>query len=205
MYLFSNPGIIMNNQKIFPAAHQYNRYSNILTKVIEDNRVEFERIGVKVGTIGSHSARKGAATLAASGCTVSPSMSSICNRAGWKMGGTRDKYIKYEAAGDQFFGRTLCGLNSLVKEFSTSPPFFDVNAGELASVDHYLRSNIVGGGRIGAKIFEVSRMCFASVVYHQVYLKNKLHAKHRFRANPFMAHLPEVSLFACFFININAY
>jgi hypothetical protein len=81
MYLFSNPGIIMNNQKIFPAAHQYNRYSNILTKVIEENRVEFERIGVKVGTIGSHSARKGAATLAASGCTISPSMSSICNRA----------------------------------------------------------------------------------------------------------------------------
>jgi hypothetical protein len=115
------------------------------------------------------------------------------------MGGTRDKYIKYKAAGDQFLGRTLCGLNSLVKEFSTSPPFFDVNAGELASVDHYLRSNIVGGGRIGAKIFEVSQMCFASVVYHQVYLKNKLHAKHRFQANPFMAHLPEVSLFACFF------
>jgi hypothetical protein len=90
-------------------------------KVITDNQDEFERLGVKVGSIGSHSARKGAATLAASGCTVSPSMASICNWAGWKIGGTRDKYIKYDSAGDQFLGRTLCGLNSLVKEFSTSP------------------------------------------------------------------------------------
>jgi hypothetical protein len=54
--------------------------------VIVDNSDEVERIGVKVGTIGSHSVRKGAATLAASGCTASPSMSLICNRAGWKMG-----------------------------------------------------------------------------------------------------------------------
>jgi hypothetical protein len=77
---------------------------------------------VKVGSIGLHSARKGAVTLAASGCTVSPSMASICNRTGWKMGGTRDKYIKYEAAGDQFLGQTLCGLDSLVKEFSVPPP-----------------------------------------------------------------------------------
>jgi hypothetical protein len=111
---------------------------NILTKVIEENRVTFERIGVKVGTIGSHSARKGAVTLVASSYTVSPSMSSICNRAGWKMGGTRGKCIEYEAAGDQFLRRTLCGLNSLVKEFSTSPPFFDVAVGDLASVGHYL-------------------------------------------------------------------
>jgi hypothetical protein len=169
MYLFSNPGILTNNKKIFPAAHQYNRYSSILTKVIVDNSDEFERIGVKVGTIGSHSARKGAATLAASGCTVSLSMSSICNRAGWKMGGTRDKYIKYESAGDQFLGRTLCGLSSLVKEFSTSPPFFNLGASELASVDHFLWSHLVcvcvcvcvcvwggGGSVVNAKVFEVT-------------------------------------------------
>jgi hypothetical protein len=53
-------------------------------------------------------------------------------------GGTRDKYIKYKLASDQFLGRTLCGLSSLVKEFSTSPPFFNLGASELASVDHFL-------------------------------------------------------------------
>jgi hypothetical protein len=193
MYLFSNPGIIINNKKLFPAEHQYNRYSSILMKVISENQDEFERLGVKVGSIGSHSARKGAATLAASGCTVSPSMASICNRAGWKMGGTRDKYIKYESAGDQFLGRTLCGLNSLVKEFSTSPPFFNVGAGEICNIDSYLRSNAAGGRQMGPKIFEVTRMCLASLVFHHGYLKNKLHSKHRFRSHPFMSHLPEVS------------
>jgi hypothetical protein len=200
MYLFSNPGIIMNNKKLFPADHQYNRYSSILMKVIVENRSEFERLGVKVGSIGSHSARKGAATLAASGCTVSPSMASICNRAGWKMGGTRDKYIKYEAAGDQFLGRTLCGLNSLVKEFSVSPPFFDMNASEVATIDGYMKSNTAGGMQMGPKIFEVTRMCFASLVYHQQYLKDKLHEKHRYRSHPFMMHLPEVSTVVCFFL-----
>ena len=89
VYLLSNPGILMNSPgaRLFPAEFQYNRYSQILGKIISDNREEFERIGVKVGSIGTHSARKGAATLAASGCTVSPSMAAICNRAQWKMGG----------------------------------------------------------------------------------------------------------------------
>jgi hypothetical protein len=94
MYLFSNPGIIINNNKLFPAEHQYNQYSSILMKVITENQDEFERLGVMVGSIGSHSARKGTVTLAANGCTVSPSMTAISNHTGWKMGGTRDKYIK---------------------------------------------------------------------------------------------------------------
>ena len=75
------------------------------------------------GVIGSYSARKEAATLAASGCTVSPSMALICTRAGWKLGGTRDKYIKFENAGDQYLGCVLCELNCLMMEFSVSPPF----------------------------------------------------------------------------------
>jgi len=102
MYFFSHPGVLSNpKNRLFSARFQYNRYAVILNKVIEDNRAEFEQIGVRPGVIGSHSARKGAATLAASGCTVSPSMASICTRAGWKLGGTRDKSIKFENAGDQ--------------------------------------------------------------------------------------------------------
>ena len=58
------------NGKLFPSSHKYNRYSQILNRVICDNAEEFQRIGVTPGKIGTHSARKGAATLAASGCTV---------------------------------------------------------------------------------------------------------------------------------------
>ena len=191
LYLVNNPGLLVENGKLFAGEHQYNRYSQILNLTIKNNEDEFKRIGVKVSQIGTHSARKGAATLAASGCTVSPSMSAICTRAGWAMGGTRDKYIKYESAGDQFLGRTLCGLNSLVKEFSISPPFFDMNEDELTQVDQHIRSHIVGGGTCTASVFEVLRMGFASIVYHKNYLVRHLHIEHRFRSHPFFCHMPE--------------
>ena len=116
---------------------------------------EFAKIGAKARTVGTHSACKGAATLVASGCTISPSMASIYTRAGWTLGGTRDKYIKYESAGDQFLGRTVCGLNSLVKEFSTSPPFFNMNDGGLGQVDHLIRTHIIGAGYVSIAMFEV--------------------------------------------------
>jgi hypothetical protein len=188
VYLMSNPGILESRTgaRLFPADFQYNRYSQILARVISENKEEFERIGVKVGSIGTHSARKGAATMAASGCTISPSMASICNRAQWKMGGTRDKYIKYENAGDQFLGRTLTGLNSLQKEFSISPPFFNTEAGELAAIDELLRTHVVGGGTISSALFEVLRMCFASVVYHHEFMLAHLNEYNRFRSHPLM-------------------
>ena len=86
-YLFTNPGILQENRKLFPAKNQYNRYSQLLQRIIKENEEEFGRLGVTASSIGTHSARKGAATLAASGCTIAPSMASICNRAGWKLGG----------------------------------------------------------------------------------------------------------------------
>ena len=155
LYLVNNPGLLVSNGKLLAGDHQYNRYSQILNDTIKKHEAEFARIGVKVGTIGSHSARKGAATVAANGCTISPSMASICTRAGWTMGGTRDKYIKYESTGDQFLGRTLCGLNSLVKEFSTSPPFFNMTYDELVPIDYLIRNHIIGGGACSTSMFEV--------------------------------------------------
>lgn len=194
LYLLSNPGIITNpHNKLFPAEHQYNRYASILNKVIESNSEEFARIGVRPGTIGTHSARKGAATYAAGGCTISPSMSAICNRAGWKMGGSRDKYVKYESAGDQFLGRVLCGLNPLVQEFAISPPFFNLCPEESTEVENLLMSFVVGGAVVPAVTFEVLHMCFACVVYHHNFLINHLHPNNRFRAHPAMSHLPAVS------------
>ena len=63
--------------------------------------------------------------MVASGCTVSPPIVSLCIRAGWTMGGVKDRYLKYEAAGNQYVGRCACGLNQLSKHFGVSQPFFD--------------------------------------------------------------------------------
>lgn len=205
VYVLSNPGILSNpKNKLFPSEFQYNRYASILNKVIKENQAEFARIGVKPGTIGTHSARKGAATYAASGCTVCASMSAICNRAGWKLGGTRDKYIKYEGAGDQFLGRTLCGLNSLTKEFSMSPPFFNMNEEELDEVDRLLMSFVPDGSVIAVPTFEVLRMCFACVVYHNGFLRDHLHSSNRFRSHPAMCHLPNVSILIGFVLMVDS-
>ena len=87
--------------------------------------MKFKRAGVDTNVTGSHSVRKGSSTYVASGCTVAPSMASICNRAGWKMGGTYNEYIKFDNAGDQHLGRVLAGLNPLSIDFSLTPAFFD--------------------------------------------------------------------------------
>ena len=49
------------------------------------------------------------------------------------MGRVKDIYIKYEAAGDQYVGCILCGLNLLNPTFAqTAPPFFRID-GDLGT------------------------------------------------------------------------
>jgi hypothetical protein len=110
MYLLTNLGLLTNSAgreggKVFPAEFQYSRYSKILSRVIRENKDEFKRIEVKEGTIGNHSTRKGAATLAASRCTNSPSMASISNRAQCKIG---------EGQGISIYNLKMQVTNSLV-------------------------------------------------------------------------------------------
>ena len=42
------------------------------------------------------------------------------------MGGVKDKYLKYEATGDQYVGMCASGLNQLIKEFAVTPAYFDL-------------------------------------------------------------------------------
>ena len=80
-YLFSQPDILKNNGKLFPGDHQYERFIDIFHRVIDDNSLRFQSLGVAPRSLGSHSCRKGAISLVSSGCTVSPPMASICLRA----------------------------------------------------------------------------------------------------------------------------
>ena len=41
------------------------------------------------------------------------------------MGGVKDKYLKYKAAGNQYVGRCASGLNQLSKEFTVTPAYFN--------------------------------------------------------------------------------
>ena len=84
-------------------------------------------MGYEPGDLGIHSNRKGVATMIASGCTVSPPISPLCIRAGWVLGGSKDKYIFRESAGDQYVGRCGSCLDMLSKGFAVSPPYFDLS------------------------------------------------------------------------------
>ena len=43
------------------------------------------------------------------------------------MGGTRDKYIKFENACDQYLGRIVAGLDALSPSFASTPPLFNAS------------------------------------------------------------------------------
>jgi len=82
-------------------------------------------IGVDCGDLGTHSARKGVATSVANGCTIGPPIIALCLRAGWKLGGVKEKYIFRADAGDMAVGRRAAGHNIDTKEFAISCAYFD--------------------------------------------------------------------------------
>lgn len=74
---------------------------------------------------GTHSIRKGVATFAGSGSTGGPSIASVCLRVGWALGGVQDRYIRYEAAGDQYLGRVVAGLPLNSPSCAVPPPHLE--------------------------------------------------------------------------------
>jgi hypothetical protein len=112
--------------RLFPGGYQYDRYGKILRKILERDqlRAALKRGGLAPTDIGSHSARKGAATFVSSCTTAGPSTAAVCLRAGWTMPGVQDTYVRYEAAGDQVVGRFVSGLPYGSSKFAILPPYF---------------------------------------------------------------------------------
>ena len=119
-------GFDKNNVRLFPGQSQYDRFRKGLGQslVLSSIADELERRGMEVKDVGAHSTRKGASTYCASGSTACPSAAAINLRAGWALGGVQDTYLRYEAAGDMYVGRTVTGLPSSQPEFAILPPQF---------------------------------------------------------------------------------
>ena len=97
-YIFAFPEVLSSNSSLFQGKSQYNRYSKLFLAVVKENMHELEPLGVEEGDLGTHSCRKGVATMVAAGCTISPPIVSLCIRCGWVMGGVKDRYLKYEGS-----------------------------------------------------------------------------------------------------------
>ena len=178
-YALSHPGVLQNNgrNQLFPGGNQYHRFLKIFHHVLTKHSAEILALGVDPNDLGSHSTRKGSATLVASGCIVSPPHSSLCLRAGWSMGSVKDRYIHHESAGDQFVGRTATGLSCLSTDFACSPCYFDFtdteNEEELRQqLDDFIRSNIVGGRQMTAKVAFMARFFFSLIDIKHITIKH---------------------------------
>ena len=198
-YILSSQNVIAGQGgKLFPSQNQYARYSHILQKTIRDNEEEFAEIGVTAKEIGSHSARKGAATYASAGTTCCPSIAAICNRAGWKMGGSRDKYIHSADASDQYLGRVLAGLPILEIELSYTCYFFECNSNdEKLAVLKWVKDAIPNSRNLGLLQWECIRNCVAGVIFHRRTLLEMWDATHILRQHAVVVDLPLVSIMIC--------
>jgi hypothetical protein len=77
----------------------------------------------------------------------------------------KHKYIKYEAAGDQFFGCTLCGLHPLSISFSVSPPIFDLGNAGIVELDSWIHATMRGSRDITNNLFQCFRYVFVVVLF----------------------------------------
>jgi hypothetical protein len=124
-YLLCYPGLFKDEHSmLFPGPCQESRFSDNLSRVLEKHKDELRDLGYNPVDVGVHSIRKGAGTYASSGTTAAPSSVAVNNRGGWTLGGSRDVYLLYERAGDQYVGRILSGMDVLSPKFGASCPEF---------------------------------------------------------------------------------
>jgi hypothetical protein len=159
--------------ELFPGNNQYDRFRKILSRAVHLDTVatELERLGLEAGDLGTHSMRKGAATFCSSGSTACPSSSAIHLRAGWTLGGVQDSYIRYEAAGDMYVGRTLSGLPQDKAQFAAVGPYFE----PCKLVDDAVRHvfpNLPG------RLQKVGEHALASLVYHSDFVLQTIKRNH---------------------------
>jgi len=151
-----------------------------MKKFFTKHRELLSLFGTDAHSLGSHSTRKGAYTMVSSGSTACPSMASIVTRVGWRLAGAMDRYSYFDAAGDQFVGRTVCGLPIMSPQFASLPPHW-------IQVDDAVRESLaIAFPGAPETLHNVLLHCLASAVAHYEYLRELLGADHRlFRTSLF--------------------
>jgi hypothetical protein len=162
--------------ELFPNTHQDNRFGHILHGTLKNDEVVrlLTANSLKANAIGTHSLRKGAITYVTSGSTAGPQFAAICQRAAWKLGTVQDKYLRYEAAGDMYTGRTVSGLPLHSADFAILPPHFPTS-GEAADLVNELINDVFDPSLVEKEhILGVLRLCLASVVHHLKWLQDNV-------------------------------
>ena len=172
IYLFTFPASGTLPLKLFPGGKQYDRFSKSLARALSGPLADdMAHYGLEQDHVGTHSFRKGASSYVAGGSVSGPSIIPLQLRAGWSVGGVQDRYLRFEAAGDQFVGRTVCGLPIGEATFSVLPP----RLMRSAEVDEMLLMSFPKATRLFQPIYY---FCLSSLVHHSAFLLNNLPHHH---------------------------
>ncbi len=162
-------------QNIFEGKSQEKRFIDALRRILALNpniKAEMDRLNIIVEDIASHSFRKGARSYCQGGTTGGPSTPSILLRGGWALEGIDKKYVRYEAAADQFIGRILAMLSISSSEFAALHPHFDV-------VDDIVVRAVKACFPGAPQAMEaVLVQCLASLIFHREFLRHNLVPDH---------------------------
>jgi hypothetical protein len=183
---FNSPQV--SSGQLFPGVCQDARFSNILLKILIDNREAVHAMGYSVKDIGTHSIRKGAVSYLAS-LPGGPPAASTCIRAGWTMGKVKDIYMRYVTSGDQFVGRCLSLLSVLRTDFAVSPCHFTVEDLPWIEESRLLQFPMVG---LVVGFEKITRMCLACLLYHYPWLKDTLNVNHVFAQTSYLHRCSEL-------------
>lgn len=154
-------------------------FAQIFQRTLVQHEEEIRAMGYELRDLGTHSIRKGAATYLTSIPGVPP-VAASSQRGGWSMGNIKDRYFKYQEAGDKYVGRCLCLLPILHVDLASSPPFFDIPDGNAADNDWITGlvasqyPNVVHISGFGLLL----RMCFASLLYHRHWIVQRFPLNH---------------------------
>ena len=197
-YIFTFPDVLKEGAPLFEGTNQYARYSTRLHQVFHELKDALNDLGVDWTDLGTHSARKGVGTMVANASTVGPPIVALCLRAGWTLGGVKEKYLFRADGGDMAVGRRAACLDVDEKGFAISPPYFDYSHLDgderietKEKVERFLKAKLPDAENIPANSWNLALQCFASVCFHHKYLSKNLDVKCPFRHTSVFRHLPE--------------
>ncbi len=160
---------------LFEGNRQHDRFVDAIRRVLQHNprlKAELDRLGITPEDIAAHSFRKGGRSYAQGGTTGGPSTPSILLRGCWALEGMDKKYVRYEAAADQFIGRILAMLDINSPSFAALCPHFE-------ALDETVMAAVHSCFPDAPVQFEgVLVHCLASLVYHGDYLRKNLPKEH---------------------------
>jgi len=197
-YFLTYPQVLREGAPLFEGTNQYGRYSSRLHQLFHELKDDLKNLGVDYKDLGTHSARKGVGTMVANASTVGPPIVALCLRAGWKLGGVKEKYLFRADGGDMAVGRRAACLDVDDKEFAISPPYFDYSHLDAdgtietkENLERWLKQRLPDADNIPANSWNLVLQCFASVCYHYEYLCEHLDDKCSFRNTAVFRDLPK--------------